>query len=445
MTSLSEPEINEINAINEITEGKESKESKDSKSVRPPSLWRDRDYLSLWTGEAVSSLGTSMSTVAYPLLVLFATGSVARAGIVTAASMIGTVLTTLWGGVLADRISRKAMMVAAPLVQAVAVGVVALLVAHGQAPIVALAAAAGVGGLADGVRDAARFPALRRIVAKEQMAVASSQIQGRDITARFLGGPIAGVLFAVARWIPFGADAVSFLFSSLGAALIRRPLGPDRAPDQAGRGSLRADAREGLRYVAGVPFLRFIAVWTSAVNLIGGAYFLLFIAMLKYRGAGPATIGVDNSISLIGGIAGALAGPALLRRVSAKVVFLAGGWIGVVGAVMTAVCPAPWEVGCSVFLVMLVLVPLNAILQSYQVRLVPDELSGRVGSVVSFGAQALMWLGPLAAGLLADDFGPPTAGLIVAAALLPTMGIAHFVKSLDVLRTPVEEVGEYRC
>ena len=194
-----------------------------------------------------------------------------------------------------------------------------------------------------------------------------------------------------------------------------------------------------------MPFLRFIAVWTSAVNLIGGAYFLLFIAMLKYRGAGPETIGVDNSIALIGGIAGALAGPALLRRVSAKVVFLAGGWIGVVGAVMTAVCPAPWEVGCSVFLVMLVLVPLNAILQSYQVRLVPDELSGRVGSVVSFGAQALMWLGPLAAGLLADDFGPPTAGLIVAAALLPTMGIAHFVKSLDVLRTPVEEVGEYRC
>ena len=81
-----------------------------------------------------------------------------------------------------------------------------------------------------------------------------------------------------------------FLFSSLGAALIRRPLGPDRAPDQAGRGSLRADAREGLRYVAGVPFLRFIAVWTSAVNLIGGAYFFLpGLAALRFIAQAPAS------------------------------------------------------------------------------------------------------------------------------------------------------------
>jgi MFS family permease len=415
-------------------------------SGRPAPLWRNRDYLCLWTGEAVSSLGTSMSTIAYPLLVLFATGSVARAGFVTAASMLGTVISTIWGGVLADRISRKAMLVCAPLVQAAAVGTVALLVVRGHPSIVALAVAAAAGGLAEGVRDGARVPALRRIVAKEQMAVASSQVQGRDITARFLGGPVAGVLFAVARWIPFGADAASFLFSSLGAVLIRRPLGPDRAVGPVGpRSGLLADAREGLRYVAGVPFLRFIAIWTSAINMIGGAYFLLFIALLRYRGAGPETIGVDNSIALIGGIAGALAGPALLRRVPAKVVFLAGGWIGAVGAVLTAVAPAPWEVGCSVFIVMLVLVPLNAILQSYQVRLVPDEISGRVGAVVGFGAQGLMWLGPLAAGLLADNFGPPTAGLIVAACLLPTMGIAHLVKSLDVLSTPVEEVGEHPC
>jgi MFS family permease len=197
--------------------------------------------------------------------------------------------------------------------------------------------------------------------------------------------------------------------------------------------------------VAGVPFLRFIAIWTSAVNMIGGAYFLLFIALLRYRGAGPETIGVDNSIALIGGIAGAIAGPALLRRVPAKVVFLAGSWIGAAAAILTAILPSPWEVGCSVFLVMLVLVPLNAILQSYQVRLVPDHLSGRVGAVMGFGAQALMWVGPLVAGLLADTLSPPVAGLIVAACFVPTMGITHFVKSLDVLRTPVEEVGEHSC
>ena len=53
--------------------------------TQPPSLWRSRDYLGFWTGDAISSLGSSMSAIGYPLLILFATGSVARAGIVTAA------------------------------------------------------------------------------------------------------------------------------------------------------------------------------------------------------------------------------------------------------------------------------------------------------------------------------------------------------------------------
>ena len=261
-------------------------ESGDGERVKPPSLWRNHDYLSLWTGEAVSSLGTSMSAIAYPLLVLFATGSVARAGIVTAAGMIGTVIMLLWGGVLADRVSRKTLLVCGPLGQAIPVAVVALLVVHHHTPIAALAAAAGAGGLAGGVRNAARVPALRRIVPKEQMAVASSQVQGRDITAQFLGGPLAGVLFAAARCIPFFADAASFLFSALGAALIRRPLGPDRAAGASRTStSMLADVREGLRYVAQVPFLRFIAIRTSAINMIGSAYLLLFIAILKYRGA----------------------------------------------------------------------------------------------------------------------------------------------------------------
>ena len=133
-------------------------ESGDGERVKPPSLWRNHDYLSLWTGEAVSSLGTSMSAIAYPLLVLFATGSVARAGIVTAAGMIGTVVMLLWGGVLADRVSRKTLLVCGPLGQAIPVAVVALLVVHHHTPIVALAAAAGAGGLAGECGTRRGFP-----------------------------------------------------------------------------------------------------------------------------------------------------------------------------------------------------------------------------------------------------------------------------------------------
>jgi MFS family permease len=426
----------------------------DQDAAKPPPLRRSTDYLGLWTGDAVSSFGTSMSAIAYPLLVLYATGSVARAGLITAANMVGALVTTLGGGALADRVSRKALLVISPLIQAAAAGAVTVMAAYGRVGVGWLAVAAAASGLAGGVRTAARTPAIRRIVPKEQTAVASSQIQGRDMAAQLFGSPVGGLLFSAARWVPFGADAVSYLFSALGAALIRRPLGPDRTEDGSGDGagdntgpgtarrSLATDVREGLRYVRTVPFLRFVATWTPAVNVVASAYFLLLIAVLRYRGAAPVTIGLVESIALVGGIAGAVAGPLILRRVRIRPLVPVGVWIFTATGVLTAVLRAPWQIGCAVFLVMFAVVPINAVLEAYQVRLVPDRLSGRVGAAVSFGSQSLQWLGPPVAGVLADLVGPPVATLIVAACLVPIALAAHLAKSLALLDTRVENVRE---
>jgi MFS family permease len=407
-----------------------------------PSLWRCHDYLALWTGDAVSSLGTSMSQIAYPLLILFATGSVARAGLITSASMIGTLITTLWGGALADRVSRKALLVVGPLVQGAAVGTVALFVAAGHEPMVLLSGAACLGGLAGGFHSGARIPAMRRIVPKEQMAVASSQVQGRDMAAQLFGSPIGAFLFTFTRWLPFGADAVSFLFASLGAALIRRPLGPEPA-DHAEQPSMLADIGAGLRFVRAVPFLRFLAVWAPAINMIANGFFLLFIAVLKYRGASPTMIGFATSIALVGGVTGAVAGPLLLSRVRAKLVFLSGGWILAACILVTAFLPAPWEIGLAIFAVMMVVVPLNASLDAYEVRIVPDEYSGRVSSAMMFGSSALTWAGPLLAGVLADAVGPTTAIVVFGLAIVPLAAIPHAARSLNLLNTPVGEVQEH--
>jgi MFS family permease len=111
--------------------------------------------------------------------------------------------------------------------------------------------------------------------------------------------------------------------------------------------------------------------------------------------------------------------------------------------VLTAILPVPWEIGGSVFLVMIVIVPLNAALDSYEVRLVPDEYSGRVSSAVFFGAQSLQWVGPLLAGVLADAYGPPSAALMFAAALIPLALVAHHTTALNLLDLPVEQVEEY--
>ena len=93
------------------TGAQESGEVQPAPEARLPSLWRSADYANWWTSNTLSALGTSVSAIAYPLLVLYTTGSVAQAGLISAASLLRALITTLWGGALADRISRNAILV----------------------------------------------------------------------------------------------------------------------------------------------------------------------------------------------------------------------------------------------------------------------------------------------------------------------------------------------
>ena len=75
--------------------------------MRRVRLVKNRDFMLLWTGEAVSQLGSQASTVAFPLLVLSLTGSAAKAGIVGLAKWLPLALTALPAGMAADRFDRK--------------------------------------------------------------------------------------------------------------------------------------------------------------------------------------------------------------------------------------------------------------------------------------------------------------------------------------------------
>jgi len=249
------------------------------------------------------------------LLVLFTTGSVFDAGVIAAAGRIGILSTTLWGGAMADRVSRRLILIAVPLAQAALMSVVASSVYAGHVLIPLLAGASLVDGALVGILQGATLPALRRIVPREQFAARAAQEQGLHQAAQLAGSPLAAFLFTASRWLPFAADAVSFVFAATGAALIRRPLGPDRADgtenedgDPTGRGSVLADIGEGLRFVRRQEFLRYM------------------VALLMQRGAGPQTIGVTSSAVAAGGILGSVLAGLIIRRLGSRRVFLLGGW-----------------------------------------------------------------------------------------------------------------------
>ncbi|MGO4430349.1 MFS transporter, partial [Streptomyces sp. MCAF7] len=118
----------------ESGESGESGETQGAQGKRP-SLWRNRDYLYWWSGNGLSTLGTSVSTLAFPLLMLYATGSATQAGTITVLHMLGKLGTLAVGGALADRVSRRAILCLVPLVEAVSMAAVALLVYRGDPPV----------------------------------------------------------------------------------------------------------------------------------------------------------------------------------------------------------------------------------------------------------------------------------------------------------------------
>src|SRR5256885_16783978 len=79
-------------------------------SGQPQSLWRNRDYLLLWSGQALSDVGGAVSELAFPLLVLAVTQSPAQAGFVAAFRTVPALLFNLFAGVIVDRWNRKRVM-----------------------------------------------------------------------------------------------------------------------------------------------------------------------------------------------------------------------------------------------------------------------------------------------------------------------------------------------
>src|SRR5262245_19027721 len=113
---------------------------------QPSSLWRNRDFVLLWSGQAISAAGTEVALLAYPLLVLVLTRSPAQAGIVGALRTLPYVVLCLPVGALVDRWDRRRVMIVCDSGSALAVGSVPLALALGRLTLAQLYVVALVEG-----------------------------------------------------------------------------------------------------------------------------------------------------------------------------------------------------------------------------------------------------------------------------------------------------------
>lgn len=378
-------------------------------------LWRNRDFILLWSGQIVSTLGTRITSIAFPLLVLGLTGSPAKAGLVASAQTIPYALVHLPAGVLVDRWDRKRIMLVSDAVRALAFGSLVLALVLDRVTLAQILVVAVVEGTLFVFFQLAESSALPQLVPHEQLGAALAQNQAREQGAELAGAPLGGVLFSVGRVVPFLADAISYAVSFLTLLAIRPPFQEAREPRWT---TLRAEIGEGVRWYWQQPFLRTLIAVVGATNIVYNALYLVLIVRARNLGASPFIVGAMFAFAGGGAILGALLAPGVQRHVSAKLVLLGSLWLW--GTGMAVLVPLPNAVALGVVIGLLAVAgPIfNVVLGSYRYALAPDRLLGRTASVARLVAWGTIPLGPLVAGFLVEAIGAAATLVVLATGML---------------------------
>ncbi len=384
----------------------------------------------LWYGQVVSTVGSGISRLALPLLVLALTGSPVQAGLIGAAQTIPFLVLGLPAGALLDRWNRKVVMIACDAARFLAFGSVPIAWYVGHLTVAHLYAVAFIHGSALVFFNIAQLAALPRVVPTRQLAQAHSLNTASEGIASLVSPGIGGVLIGLAATVPAGAalayllDSLSYAFSVLSLSTTYARFQTDRAAPPLGR--LPHQVLEGLRFLWTRVDLRLLIV-ANSLHRMCFAPVQLAVVLLVTQGfhADARTVGLLFSAGGAGGLAASLFTPWLRTRVSVGHSMVGLLLCHALGLGIVAAAPSPVVAAAGMF-VAGVMENMTGIVQvSYRLGVIPDALQGRVNSSYRLFSYFGVTLGTAAGGVLLDRLGPrPVLALLAAAIALIAAGTA---------------------
>jgi MFS family permease len=381
----------------------------------------------LWGGQSLSELGSQISLVAYPLLVLALTGSPAKAGIVGFAKTIPLPLLALPAGSIADRVNRKHLMLACDGVRAIALTGLAIWLLAGRVPFGLIVVVAFIDGAGFIFSYIAERGALRRLVPREHLPEAVARNESRTFAAMLAGPPLGGLLFGLGRPVPFVTDAISYTASTAAMLLMRTDF--QEAREDGAHGGLA----DGVRWLWARPFMRACMLIFSAGNLVFTGLYLFVVVVAKAHGASSLLVGIMLAIAAALGLLGTLLAPVLGRRLGPRGAVICEELLIALMLPLLLLTHSPIVLGLIVGGAEFMTPTVNAIVVGYRVAHAPDRLQGRIqaaSTLFSYGGGAL---GPLVVGVLVQSAGATTTILamvavttLLAVAALTTPALRRF-------------------
>jgi MFS family permease len=403
----------------------------DLPGARP--LWRQRDFGIFWAAQTLSVLGDSFALIALPLLVLKATGSLARMGLLTAVGGAASVVAAVFAGAVVDRVDRRRLLIACDLVRMVLYGVIPLVWLFGPQIwllylVLPLCEAVGM------LFAVGYVTVVRGLVGTERLTEANGRLNATAAAAGVLGPLCAGL---VAAWsgpaAAVGVDAASFGVSATCLVLVRFRA-RTRDEQETGRTGLWRDLRTGIAFLYGHPVLRSLTALLFVFSFLTLGLNDLVIYHLKHDlGRDDGTVGTVMALGALGTITGAL----LVARIRRRLGF-GPTWTGSVAVCGLAFAGLGWArdvpvVGalCAAFLACVAMA--GTCSMSLRQEVTPEPLLGRVTSAfwtlqyaaAPIGAAVLTWA--------AEERGTAPVALVAGGACVLVAGAALF--------TPIRRSG----
>jgi len=378
-------------------------------TAAPTRFAKVSNFNKLWLGQTISLLGSAVTMFALPtlaVLVLHATPM--QVGVLTALETLPFPVLGMLVGVIADRVSRRHIMIVADVVRFAALASIPIAAVGRFLEMPQLYAVALVTGTASAFFGIAYQSYLPDLVPSERLTDANAKLEFSNSGSALAGTALAGVFV---QWIgaafAIAADAASYLVSVISLLTIRTHeephIGPPLSLRQAG-----SEVVEGLQVVFKSRDLRWILCATATSNL-GGAMITAVFFVYAYRmlHLQPGLLGVADGFAELGFV-GALFAVRVRNRLGLRTTLAGSILIAGLGSmcILVAGITAPYVVLFAAGAIVAIAIPIYNINQvSYRQALIDARLQGRMNATMRTFVWGTMPLGSMIGGWLGTLIG----------------------------------------
>ncbi len=411
-------------------------------------LWRHRDFLRLWSAQAVSAIGSRITRTALPIIAVKTLGQPESVlGILSALQLAPGVVLALFAGGFVDRGHKRRILIAADLVRAATVASLTIAWALGVLSMVHVIVVGAVVGAASAMFQITDVAYLPTLIDPRQLADGNAKLESTEAVAEITGPASAGALIAaLGAPLTVVIDAASYLWSAMMLGRIKTveiaaaaaPPGASSSLSTRLRGN---DLRIGLRAVFGNAFVRPIVLGLMVWSILGGFFMSLYaLFCLRELQLSEATFGVIIAMGGIGSLAGALLSRWLVRMIGLGRTLVVTSALSVACALFIPLAGSSMT-GGSHALVLGFLVAhqlfgdgfaVAFIIQAVTLRqtVLDKDILGRANAAIHVCTQGVLPIAALGAGVIAELAGTRTAmwvgvsiGLLAPLLLLPLWSV----------------------